>query len=50
MVPSLFTHPQIEVIHVGGAVDPSNGSSEGRMAADAIKGINIDLFFPSTGT
>lgn len=50
VVTSLIAHPQIEVIHVGGAVDPSNGSSEGRMAADAIKGVNIDLFFLSTGT
>lgn len=50
VVTSLFIHPHIEVIHAGGAVDPSNGSSEGRMAADAVKGVNIDLFFLSTGT
>jgi DeoR/GlpR family transcriptional regulator of sugar metabolism len=50
VVTSLFTHPHIEVIHTGGAVDASSGSSEGRIAAQAIKGINIDLFFLSTGT
>ncbi|MFC9354023.1 DeoR/GlpR family DNA-binding transcription regulator [Arthrobacter sp. NPDC057013] len=50
VVTSLFTHPHIQVIHTGGAVDPSSGSSEGRIAADAIKGVNIDLFFLSTGT
>jgi len=50
VVTSLFTHPHVEVIHTGGAVDPSSASSSGRIAAEAIKGINIDLFFLSTGT
>ncbi|MFE5839655.1 DeoR/GlpR family DNA-binding transcription regulator [Arthrobacter sp. NPDC056493] len=50
VVTSLFTHPHIQVIHTGGTVNPSSGSSEGRIAADAIKGVNIDLFFLSTGT
>ncbi|MDQ0618436.1 hypothetical protein [Arthrobacter globiformis] len=31
-------------------MDASSASSSGRIAADAIKGINIDLFFLSTGT
>ena len=50
VVTSLFAHPHIQVIHTGGAVDPSSSSSEGRIAADAIKGVNIDLSFLSTGT
>ncbi|WP_026537168.1 DeoR/GlpR family DNA-binding transcription regulator [Arthrobacter sp. 9MFCol3.1] len=50
VVTSLFAHPHIEAIHTGGAVDPSSASSSGRIAAEAIKGINIDLFFLSTGT
>lgn len=50
VVASLFTHPHIQVIHTGCAVDPSSGSSEGRIGADAINGVNIDLFFLSTGT
>lgn len=50
VVTSLFAHPHIEVIRTGGAVDSSKGSSEGRIAADAIKGVSIDLSFLSTGT
>ncbi|MET4590776.1 DeoR/GlpR family DNA-binding transcription regulator [Arthrobacter sp. 754] len=50
VVTSLFAHPHIEVIHTGGAVDASSASSSGRIAAEAIKGINVDLFFLSTGT
>jgi DeoR/GlpR family transcriptional regulator of sugar metabolism len=50
VVTSLFAHPHVEAIHTGGAVDPSSASSAGRIAAEAIKGINIDLFFLSTGT
>jgi DeoR/GlpR family transcriptional regulator of sugar metabolism len=50
VVTSLFAYPNIETIHTGGIVDPSSASSCGRIAADAIKSINIDLFFLSTGT
>ncbi|WP_206073920.1 DeoR/GlpR family DNA-binding transcription regulator [Pseudarthrobacter sp. AG30] len=50
VVNGLFTHPHIEVIHTGGAVDPNSGSSEGRLAADAIKSVNIDRSFLSTET
>ena len=50
VVTSLFAYPNIETIHTGGVVDPSSASSSGRIAADAIKSINIDLFFLSTGT
>ncbi|MHC6592886.1 DeoR/GlpR family DNA-binding transcription regulator [Arthrobacter sp. C152] len=50
VVTSFYAHPHVQVIHTGGAVDPSSGSSEGRIAADTIKGVNIDLSFLSTGT
>jgi DeoR/GlpR family transcriptional regulator of sugar metabolism len=50
VVTSLFAYPNIETFHTGGVVDPSSASSCGRIAADAIKSINIDLFFLSTGT
>jgi len=49
VVTSLFAYPNVETIHTGGVVDASSASSSGRMAADAIKHINIDLFFMSTG-
>lgn len=47
---SLIAYPDIETIHTGGAVDASSASSGGRMAANVIKSINIDLLFLSTGT
>jgi len=50
VVSSLFAHPEVETIHTGGVVDPSSASSCGRIAADVVKSINIDLFFLSTGT
>jgi DeoR/GlpR family transcriptional regulator of sugar metabolism len=50
VVTSLFAYPNIETIHTGGVVDVSSASSSGRIAADSIKMINIDLFFLSTGT
>jgi DeoR/GlpR family transcriptional regulator of sugar metabolism len=50
VVTSLFAYPNIETIHTGGVVDASSASSCGRIAAEAVKNINIDLFFLSTGT
>jgi DeoR/GlpR family transcriptional regulator of sugar metabolism len=50
VVTSLFAYPHIETIHTGGAVDASSASSCGRIAADAVKSINIDLLFLSTGS
>jgi DeoR/GlpR family transcriptional regulator of sugar metabolism len=50
VVTSLFAYPHIETIHTGGAVDVSSASSCGRIAADVVKSINIDLCFLSTGT
>lgn len=49
VVTSLFAYPHIETIHTGGAVDASSASSCGPIAADAVKSINIDLLFLSTG-
>jgi DeoR/GlpR family transcriptional regulator of sugar metabolism len=50
VVTSLFAYPGIETIHTGGVVDVPRASSCGRIAAEAIKSINIDLYFLSTGT
>ena len=50
VVTSLFAYPNIETIHTGGLVDPSSASSCGRIAAEAVKSINVDMFFLSTGT
>lgn len=50
VVTSLFAFPNVETIHTGGLVDPSSASSCGRIAAEAVKAINIDLLFLSTGT
>ncbi len=50
VVTSLFAYPNIETIHTGGLVDPSSASSCGRLAAESVKSINLDLFFLSTGT
>ncbi|MBT2555901.1 DeoR/GlpR family DNA-binding transcription regulator [Arthrobacter sp. ISL-5] len=50
IVTSLFDYPNIETIHTGGAVDPTSASSYGRLAAEVLKFVNIDLSFLSTGT
>jgi DeoR/GlpR family transcriptional regulator of sugar metabolism len=50
IVTSLFDYPNIETIHTGGAVDPTSASSYGRLAAEMLKFVNIDLSFLSTGT
>lgn len=50
IVTSLFDYPNIETIHTGGLVDVSSGSSSGRLAAETLGSINLDLFFLSTGT
>ncbi|WP_427017609.1 DeoR/GlpR family DNA-binding transcription regulator [Pseudarthrobacter sp. P1] len=50
VVTSLFAYPEVETIHTGGVVDVSSASSCGRIAAESIKSINIDLAFLSTGT
>lgn len=41
---------RVQKIHTGGTVNPSSASSCGRLAAQAVKSINIDLFFFTTGT
>jgi DeoR/GlpR family transcriptional regulator of sugar metabolism len=46
---SLFDLPNVEIIHTGGVVDRSSGSSSGRLAANTLAAINLDLFFMSTG-
>ncbi|WP_285725567.1 DeoR/GlpR family DNA-binding transcription regulator [Psychromicrobium xiongbiense] len=50
VVTSLFAYPGIEVIHTGGQVDASSASSSGRIAAQALASITLDLTFLSTGT
>lgn len=50
VVTSLFDYPNIETIHTGGLVDVPSGSSCGRLAAETLTSINLDLFFLSTGT
>lgn len=50
VVTTLFDYPGIEVIHTGGVVDASSGSSSGPLAAATVASISIDLFFMSTGT
>ena len=49
VVVSLFEHPEIEVIHTGGVVDKPSASSSGRLAANTLSSINLDIFFMSTG-
>lgn len=50
IVTSLFAYPNIETIHTGGAVDPADASSQGPLAAEVIKFVNIDLSFLSGRT
>lgn len=50
VVTSLFDYPNIETIHTGGVVDPSSGSSCGRLAANTLKSLCLDIFFLSSGT
>lgn len=50
VVTTLFDYPGIEVIHTGGAVDSSSGSSSGPLAAATVASISLDVFFMSTGT
>ncbi|MCA4133033.1 DeoR/GlpR family DNA-binding transcription regulator [Arthrobacter sp. M4] len=50
VVTSLFAYPNVETIHTGGVVDASSGSSSGRLAAETVRDINLDLCFMSTGT
>lgn len=49
IVTGLFDLPDVEIIHTGGIVDRSSGSSSGRLAANTLGSINLDLFFMSTG-
>ncbi len=49
VVTGLFDVPDVEVIHTGGVLDRSSGSSSGRLAANTVAAINLDLFFMSTG-
>jgi DeoR/GlpR family transcriptional regulator of sugar metabolism len=49
IVTALFDLPDVELIHTGGIVDRSSGSSSGRLAANTVGSINLDLFFMSTG-
>jgi DeoR/GlpR family transcriptional regulator of sugar metabolism len=49
VVISLFEHPEIEVIHTGGLVDKPSASSSGRLAANTLSSINLDIFFMSSG-
>lgn len=50
IVTSLFAYPDIETIHTGGAVDPASASSQGPLATEVLKFVNIDLSFLSSGT
>ncbi|MBT2565245.1 hypothetical protein J7I84_01825 [Arthrobacter sp. ISL-85] len=49
-VTSLFAYPEVETIRTGGVVDQSSASSCGRIAADVVKAINIEMFFLRTGS
>jgi len=48
-VVALFEYPAIQVIHTGGEIDASSGSSSGPLAARVIDELNLDLCFLSTG-
>jgi DeoR/GlpR family transcriptional regulator of sugar metabolism len=48
-VVALFELPDIDVIHTGGAVDVSSGSSSGPLAVRVVEALTIDLCLLSTG-
>ncbi|ASY31839.1 MULTISPECIES: DeoR/GlpR family DNA-binding transcription regulator [unclassified Streptomyces] len=46
----LMASPHIDVIHVGGRVEPANRSSVGRLAARTLRQLALDLAFVSTSS
>jgi DeoR/GlpR family transcriptional regulator of sugar metabolism len=48
IVDDLYGASNIEVIHIGGRLDHSNRSSVGRLAAETLRKLNMDLAFIST--
>lgn len=46
----LMASPHIDVIHVGGRVEPANRSSVGRLAAHTLRQLALDLAFVSTSS
>jgi DeoR/GlpR family transcriptional regulator of sugar metabolism len=50
IVDDLYGATNIEVIHVGGRLDHSNRSSVGRLAAETLRKLNMDLAFISTSS
>lgn len=48
-VVALFELPDIDVVHTGGAVDVSSGSSSGPLAVRVVEALTIDLCLLSTG-
>jgi DeoR/GlpR family transcriptional regulator of sugar metabolism len=46
---ALFELPGIDVVHTGGAVDVSSGSSSGPLAVRVVEALTIDLCLLSTG-
>jgi DeoR/GlpR family transcriptional regulator of sugar metabolism len=50
IVDDLYGAANIEVIHIGGRLDHSNRSSVGRLAAETLRKLNMDLAFISTSS
>ncbi|OON74676.1 DeoR/GlpR family DNA-binding transcription regulator [Streptomyces tsukubensis] len=49
-VDQLMAAPHLDVIHVGGQVEPSNRSSVGRLAATTLRQLALDIAFISTSS
>lgn len=50
IVDLLTTSPHVETIHVGGRLEHANRSTVGRLAAETLRRVNIDLAFISTSS
>ncbi|MFD7428677.1 DeoR/GlpR family DNA-binding transcription regulator [Streptomyces sp. NPDC059818] len=49
-VDALMAAPHLDIIHVGGQVEPSNRSSVGRLAATVLRQLALDMAFISTSS
>jgi len=49
-VAALYSLPEIDVVHTGGVVDPTSGSSSGALAAATVAQTSLDVAFLSTGS
>jgi DeoR/GlpR family transcriptional regulator of sugar metabolism len=47
---ALATRATVRVIHTGGLIDSDSGSAAGHLAARAVAGLVIDIYFMSTGS